>query len=217
MKNPSVFFFRTFHIAMFIMLLYSCQTSGPNPPDMTGKFKLTFSLKEGTVNKEKINNDIRDAIETAKGEIEKTRSDLEKEFNVDNIDTSTVEGKIEYSAKMFGKSMSQLGLQMSELGKGMGGLVGNIVKEGLNLSDDIFNKIEINVELQEDGDIKADDSVLNIGTSNSSWEVKGGEFILKNRKKESVEIFKITERNSKGFTLEKDNLIMNFNKINGNS
>lgn len=195
------------------MSMNSCTNFGPHPSDMTGKFIVNFSMKEDAVKKDQIKNRISDALNEAKDELTNAKRDLDREFDVNNIDTTTVEGKIEYSAKMFGKSMAQFGLQLGELGKNMGGIFGNLAEQGINLSAAMLNKIEVEVELLEDGDIKTEDSMLNFSTANARWEVKEDEFIISNRDNEPTGIFKIIDRNNQGFVIEKENVQINFKRI----
>lgn len=213
MKNQMQIYSHTILLLITVLTFTSCMNSGPHPTDMTGKFRLTFSMKEGAINKEKINNSVRDAIKDVESEMSKAKKEIDAAFDVSSVDTTSIEGKIEYAAKIFGKSMSQLGTNMGDLGISLGGILGSVAENGITFSESILNEIEVNVELQQDGDIKADNSILNFGTANAFWEVKGDEFIISDKEKKPNNTLKIIERNSEGFVLEKEQILLHFKHL----
>lgn len=105
-----------------IVLLISCKDTSPQPSDLVGNYTVTLSLRDGVVNTEAIKDSINDAMSKASEELNKAKLEMNEEFNFADIDTTTPEGKIEYAAKKFGKTIAEAGLGMGELGKEMGSL-----------------------------------------------------------------------------------------------
>ena len=83
---------------------------------------------------------------------------------------------------------------------------------GLDMAESIIKNLNISVELQEDGDIKSRGSIVDFGLRNAKWEVKDGMFLLYKDEGQEPEVFKISQRSSKGFILEKDKFLIDFVK-----
>lgn len=208
MKNISLF---TFCIFLPFM---SCKDLGPNPEIMVGTYQVTGQLKDGTIDTEEISKSVSDAVKDAKVEIQNARKEIDQELDLANIDTTTAEGKIEYAAKKFGKSMSDIGLTMGELGKDLGDLFGGLAGEGIGLAQSILKNINAEIDLQADGDLKAKNSLINISLPNATWQVDGDQFILHTDNKTQSDTFLITKRSGEGFMLSKDELELHFVKKN---
>ena len=208
MKNCVKYYF-TFSI---LFSLLACKESGPFPSDMVGNYSVTASLAEGTINKSAIRDSIQTAMEKAEEDIKKAKEEIEKELNLDDIDTTTTAGKIEFAAKKFGKSMADIGVNMGELGKDMGNLFSNLAVDGINLSESILKNIDVDVELLQDGKIKTKGGLISLGLKEASWQGKDDYFLLKTNENNSEDTFRIKDRHSDGFVLEKDKLLITFSK-----
>ena len=190
----------------------ACKESGPFPSDMVGNYSVTASLAEGTINKSVIRDSIQTAMEKAEDDIKKAKEEIEKELNLNDIDTTTTEGKIEFAAKKFGKSMADIGVNMGELGKDMGNLFSNLAVDGISLSESILNNINIDVELLQDGKIKTKGGLISLGLKDATWLVNDDYFLLKTNESDTQDTFRIKDRHAEGFVLEKDKLLITFSK-----
>jgi hypothetical protein len=208
MKNISIFTFCS------ILFLNACKEFGPQPPSMVGTFEVSGKLKDGTIDTDEISNSVSDAMNEVKTEMQKARREIDQEFDLANIDTTTAEGKIEYAAKKFGKSMSDLGLSMGEMGKDLGNIFGGLAEDGMGLAQSILKNINAEIELQADGDVKAKNSLINISLPNASWQVDGDQFILFTDHKAQSDTFLISNKSTEGFILSKDELELHFVKKN---
>lgn len=208
MKNCVKVFF-TFSILFSLM---ACKESGPFPSDMVGNYSVTASLAEGTINKSAIRDSIQTAMEKAEDDIKKAKEEIEKELNLNDIDTTTTEGKIEFAAKKFGKSMADIGVNMGELGKDMGNLFSNLAVDGISLSESILKNINIDVELLQDGKIKTKGGLISLGLKDATWLVNDDYFLLKTNESDTQDTFRIKDRHAEGFVLEKDKLLITFSK-----
>lgn len=208
MKNITLFTFCT------IMCFISCNEFGPNPTSMVGLYEVSAQLKDGTVNTNEITKSVSDAMKDVKTEMQKARNEIDQELDLANIDTTTAEGKIEYAAKKFGKSMSDIGLTMGELGKDLGNLFGGLAGEGVGLAQSILKNINAEIDLQADGDLKANSSLISISLPNATWKVDGDQFILFTDNKAESDTFLITKKSTEGFILSKDELELHFMKKN---
>jgi DNA-binding protein Fis len=128
-------------IFLFIFTLtftfFSCQNFGPNPQDLVGNYNVSFSLKEDIIDNKSIRDSINYAFEKAAVDIEKAKRELDEELNLSSLDTSQLEGKIEYAAKSFSKSIADIGLNFGGLGKDLGGLISGIATSTLGLTEAI--------------------------------------------------------------------------------
>jgi len=202
-----------FSVLLIVAMIHtSCKDAGPNPSEMTGQYTVTAALKEGALNKKAIKDSIITAMESAKEEIAKARLELSEELNLSDIDTSTSEGKIEYATKQFAKTMGETGLNMGDIGKDIGGFFGDLATGGLGLAESLLEKISLDVELQADGDIKTQESFIAFGLKDAKWEVNGDHFLLHHDQGESTDTLVIVNRDSNGFTLEKDKVLITFLK-----
>jgi hypothetical protein len=203
-----------FSIVVFCNIIFfvSCKESGPFPSDMVGNYSVTASLAEGTINKNTIRDSIQMAMEKAEDDLKKAKEEIEKELNLDDIDTTTTEGKIEFAAKKFGKSMADIGVNMGELGKDMGNLFSNLAEDGIGLSESILKNINIDVELLQDGKIKTKGGLVSLGLKDATWVVQDDYFLLKTSESDTQDTFRIKDRHTDGFVLEKDKLLITFSK-----
>lgn len=207
MQNKSILLF----FSLFLILT-SCKDRGPQPDDMVGLYVVSAQLTDGVFDKEDIKSSITDAFKEAKNDIAKAKDEIKTEFDLLTIDTSTVEGKIEYAAKKFSKSMAELGTSMGEIGTELGGLISGLTTSGFDLGENLLKNMKLDVELQSDGDIKVNNPWVNIGLKNAKWEVKGNQFILIRDNNETPDVFEIKDRNANGFTLSKDEIEIQFVK-----
>lgn len=197
----------------FMMVSFmACKDNGPRPSDMVGSYKVTGRLADGAVNKAAIKDSIDQAMKKASEELKKAKKEMAEEMDVTGIDTTTAEGKIEYAAKQMGKSFSQLGEGLGDLTGQLGEMVSGLTVNGLDMAESIIKNLNITVELQEDGDIKSKGSIIDFGLRNAKWEVKDGMFLLYREEGKEPESFRISNRTSKGFTLEKDKFLIDFVK-----
>jgi len=212
MKRPFNPFMLLIAVPLVMATLMACKDSGPRPSDMVGNFKVTGRLKEGTVNKSAIRDSINNAMKKASEELKKAKKEMTEEMDVSGIDTTTAEGKIEYAAKQMAGSFSQLGEGLGDLTGQLGEMVSGVTVNGLDMAESIIKNLNISVELQEDGDIKSRGSIVDFGLRNAKWEVKDGMFLLYKDEGQEPEVFKISQRSSKGFILEKDKFLIDFVK-----
>ncbi|MBC7884211.1 MAG: hypothetical protein H7X99_01970 [Saprospiraceae bacterium] len=200
-----------FFIPVFITFC-ACGDSGPHPSDMVGHYTVTAALDEDAINKTAIRDSIQTAMQHAEDEISKAKEELEKELNLNDIDTTSIEGKLEFSTKKFGKSMADIGINMGELGQEMGNLFSDLAADGINLSESILKNINLDVELLPDGYIRAKGSLISLGLKDAKWQVVGDHFLLKTNETDGQDTFKINSRTNDGFVLEKDKLQITFLK-----
>lgn len=191
-----------------IVLLISCKDTSPQPSDLVGNYTVTLSLRDGVVNTEAIKDSINDAMSKASEELNKAKLEMNEEFNFADIDTTTPEGKIEYAAKKFGKTIAEAGLGMGELGKEMGSLFSGLAEGGIGITKSLLENMTFDVELQAEGNIMASGSVLNIGLNDKTWKVVGDDFIIMDANQKEDQILKIKERSDRGLTLTKDDIII---------
>ncbi|HPN69031.1 MAG TPA: hypothetical protein PLZ32_05910 [Saprospiraceae bacterium] len=194
------------------LIIFSCKDNSPQPADLVGNYTVEAKLKEKVIDTEAIKDTIAKAMEEASKEIEKARKELNEDLDLSNIDTTTLEGKMEYIGKSFGAKMGNLGLEMGDLGKDLGGMVGELAGTGLSLSEQLLRNVKLDVELQADGDVKTSSKFINFGLDNAKWRVENDEFIVVKPEDSQPDHFKIIERNDTGFSIEKDKVILHFTK-----
>lgn len=200
------------NILPILLVLFSCKDQGPQPADMVGKYEITVRLKEGVADKKSIKSEINEALKKVGDEMEDAKKTLEKEVDLSDIDTSTLDGKIEYNAKVFGKSIAEVGLEMGTLSEDFGDSMSGIAESLLDFSESMIKKIRVEIELLANGDFKTQNKLVNLGYNNSKWEVSGDEFIITNNGDTTTKRLKIIKRDSNGFSVEEEKVILDFNK-----
>lgn len=201
-----------FYFLIGFVTLLSCKDTGPHPVDLVGNYVVSARMNKDIIDKDAIQSEIKAAMQEASSEMAKAKEELAVEMDFNSIDTSTTEGKMEYAAKKFGQSMAEVGMTFGEAGKNLGDLVSNLAVEGVGLGETILNNINLEIELQADGDIKAKSTIVNLGLKNATWEVVGDQFILHKENNDTPDTFIIKHRTNTGFTIENDDISIDFNK-----
>lgn len=204
-------FLHYFSLALiFTLFIVSCKDTSPQPSALVGNYVVSARLSDKTLNSTVIKDSIDLALSKVKEELQIAKEEMKREFDASAVDTSTLEGKLEYLAKSFGKEVADVGIDMS--GE-FSGLISDIATKGFDLSKNLLTKLKIDVELQADGDIKAKGSIGSLGLNNATWQVKGDQFIVsRSDSTEGTDIFDIIEKNDQGFILNKDELNIIFTK-----
>lgn len=204
--------FMTLFVFIFALSSFSCKENDPHPSDITGNYLVTASLVKGAIDKEAIRDSIKAAIHGAKADLAKAKTEMEKEMDIENLDTTTTDGKIEYGAKKFAKSITEISFDMGKLGDNMGNLFANLADEGVNLSETILKNINMEVDLLPDGKVNTSGTWLSLGLKNAEWKVENDYFLLKTENDVSLDTFFIKNKSQQGFVLEKDKLQLSFVK-----
>ncbi|MBK9737201.1 MAG: hypothetical protein IPO92_20525 [Saprospiraceae bacterium] len=80
-------------LALLITSFFSCKDKDVKMSDLVGNYEVSMKLKEGTIDKASIKDSIDNAMEIGKRH-SKAKSEMEKDLNIDEIDTTTAEGKL---------------------------------------------------------------------------------------------------------------------------
>jgi hypothetical protein len=193
---------------MILVFMGSCTQKTITNKDMTGKYSVHLELDEKTFDKQGIRDSVAQAISKAKDELSKAKVDFDLK-----MDTSTAEGKMEYYAKSFAKTMSSFGKDLGELGILMGEAAGDVAVSAMEMTENLVQHIKMDVELKEDGTIATDSNLVNnIQFSGTKWETKDNVFILKDEDGKTKHEYKITDESDKGFVLAQDKYRLVFEK-----
>jgi hypothetical protein len=197
-------------LSLFVLSLISCKTA-PDKASLAGD----YSIKAEWKNKEKIQSDVKKELEgtwqKVSDDLSKAQEDLESDFDLSTIDTTTAEGKIEYASKKLAKEVSSVGMKVGESAGDLGKSVGNAALQGLGGLEAMFDGLNLDVTLQPDGDIKTK-GMASWVTGNMSWDVVGDEMIIKDAKSEEVINAAIVSSDDKGFVLEYKELRLIFTR-----
>lgn len=198
--------------AIATILFQSCSNFNNTKKEYAGKYTVKLELVKGIIPKEAIKDSIKAGLSEAKETINNARKQMNDDLKLEDVDTSTTEGKIEYAAKSFGKGVGEFGLAMGEFGRSMGELAANVATGSLDLAEKAINKINFKVELKEDGTVISDKTgVNNFKLDESTWEVEGKTFYLVDSDK-NKEAFEIVSKKEDGFVLKKDKMKFIFSK-----
>jgi hypothetical protein len=130
---------------------------------------------------------------------------VKSELSTENIDTSTVEGKIEYAAKNFAKGMSGFGEMMAQLGTDLSSLSLSAIDGLFDQTNGLTKNMNADVELKEDGSVKiTGNPILKFIAAQLTWDLEGDYFILKNDKGEVEQKLLISDKTSEGFILSNE-------------
>ena len=198
---------------VFIMLFSACNSEKNTRNEYVGKYEVQIKLGDIPINKTAIRDSIKAGLAEADKALKEAKIEVDTDLKLNNIDTTTAEGKIEYAAKAFGKSMNEVGSTLGSLAKGMGELAAGIAEGGLDMADNILKNMHFKVELSDDGTIKGSTvNFSNVSFDGSTWAVRANKFYIKSKDGSSEEEFNITKHDENGFVIEKDKAIFTFTK-----
>ncbi|MCO6464755.1 MAG: hypothetical protein J5I52_11470 [Saprospiraceae bacterium] len=200
-------------VAVFYIALISC-SNYITKNDMVGSYIVNLQLNEKKYNKEAIQIQVDSAMNKAKDEFARTKSEMDHKFaDIEKIDTTTFEGKMEYMAMSLGKSLSDFGNNLTQMGDGLKNMMTALGGESLDLLKGITDEMTVEVELQADGDIKIKDNLFSFGFNNSKWELKDNKFIVqRNLDNEKPIEFTVSEVNDEGFILSREDFKLIFKR-----
>jgi hypothetical protein len=199
-------------ISLLVLGMVSCDELRPNPADMVGHFSVSASFNDTGFNEKGIKDSILNVVQNAKEEIATARNKMNQELNLTDIDTMTVEGKIEYAAKKFALSIGDIGLNLGEMGNDAGSLFGNIATGGIGFAESVLKSLSLDIELKADGEIRTKESYVNLGLNDAKWEVRSDKFLVHYSENKRTDTLLIREHSSNGFKLKRDNLLLEFKK-----
>jgi hypothetical protein len=198
---------------LFALIFFQfCSSNSDNRKDFTGHYNVKLQLDEGTIPKAAIKDSIKAGFAEAKEALKNAKIKINEDIDLSKVDTTTAEGKIEYAAKAFGKGMGEFGIAMGEFGKSIGELAAGVASGSLDFADAIINKIAFDLDLNDDGSIKAKNTkISNFSFEDANWEVEGKTFYLIDKDK-NKEAFEIISKKEDGFILKKDKVKFIFSK-----
>ncbi len=196
-----------------LCILIACKENKKEKDNMVGTYSVHLELDSKSFDKQSVKDSVTQALNKAKEEISKAQSEFAQQMDTSKIDTSTAEGKMEFIAKSFAKSLSSFGKDLGELGIMVGEAAGDIAVNAMDMTEELIQKIKMDVELREDGKMVSSSTFAkNIQFMGSNWEVKEDQFIFKNSENQQLHQYKITELTDKGFVLVQDKYRLIFNK-----
>ncbi len=194
---------------LIIITTSTCVQKTPTKKTMTGKYNVHLELNEKTIDKQGIKDSITNALSKAKEELSKVNVDFDLQ-----MDTSTAEGKMEFFAKSFAKTMANFGKDLGNLGIMMGEAAGDVALQAMELTENLISKIKMDVELKENGEIiplSGENSTIQFTAK--KWEVVDDKFIIKDEEYRKQHEFTITDHTDNGFVLVQDKYRLIFERL----
>ena len=189
-----------------MMNLLACSESGPRPESMIGWYNVSLS----SVNKQAGNEE--QGIPEAENKMPSDRegstsiSETVETDLLQDIDTSTMDGKIQYSARQFETSMKALG-------EGLSDVFNSLAKTGMNIKNGLLEDIRFDAELQEDGDIKIKEMPVDIfQVRDATWAVDGKQFFIFRGQSDTL-TFDIVKKSKKQILLQNEDIAIKLDKI----
>lgn len=205
-------FIKTTLSVMAMVILLSCNQFGDPKKEFAGDYKVRVELDKEIFAENAIRDSINLKMAEMKKELGKAQKEMQDSFNLEKIDTTTPEGKIEYAAKSFAKGITGLAGPLGELGKSLGEMGAGIAKGSVSMIGDLIGNIRFNVSLNQNGTVSTDyDNVNFFGTRDATWDVRGDKFIITGKDNEKQE-FDIIGKKEGGFELRKDKVRLVFDK-----
>ncbi len=196
---------KQFPSIIFLALLFFVNCSSATAPkkSLSGSYTVNVEIKDLNINKDQIQNSIKEGMQSMKSELNSDK--VKSELSTENIDTSTVEGKIEYAAKNFAKGMSGFGEMMAQLGTDLSSLSLSAIDGLFDQTNGLTKNMNADVELKEDGSVKiTGNPILKFIAAQLTWDLEGDYFILKNDKGEVEQKLLISDKTSEGFILSNE-------------
>lgn len=189
---------------MATIILFSCGQFTDPRKEYAGDYTVRIELDKKLISDEAVQDTINSKMAELKEKLAKAETEMKDSFNLESIDTTTPEGRMEYAAKSFAKGMTGLLSPLGELGKSFGEMGAGFAKGGIAMLNDLVGKMKFNVSLNANGTINTDyDSVDVLGTRNSTWNIEDNKFQLIS-KDNKIQSFDIVSKKEDGFVLRKD-------------
>ncbi|NOT37365.1 MAG: hypothetical protein HOP11_08315 [Saprospiraceae bacterium] len=198
---------------VYLVLFISCSNPAKIPTTLTGNYELSLNLKDKSIEAiHSMKDSVKIALQAARAEMRNAK--IDNEIDLNKIDTSTSEGKIEYVAKALSKTLTDsLIPQFDLLADGISGLVNNTGDIGVNMLEAALRLVTINISLKEDGTISTNQELIKAQfNTDLKWKQEGERFILMNSEGSAEQIFTIQNHQESGFDLVNDKIILNFSK-----
>jgi len=194
------------------ILFLSCQENSLQPADFVGTYSVKPNLETEKNEINNIKDQIKKGLSDLKSDLRQSKNDLNEEFDLNNIDTTNLSGKMEYLAKSLSNSMQEVGSTLEENNPNFSEIFGEIAESGLKLKDQFFQNLSFDIELQSDGDIKLKNFFMaQMILADSRWEIHGKEFRILSENNKS-QIFKIENKTRDGFKLKNEELELDFSR-----
>jgi len=188
-----------------MLTIGSCAGKAIKSTEMTGIYSVHLELDHDKFNKEHVHDTVAKAMEKAREELSRFKTEVDQKIDTAFIDTSTTQGRMEYFAKSFAKSMTAFGKDLGELGILLGEAAGDVASEAVDFTEILVRQIQLDVELLADGQIVTHSPVARkIQFVGSRWEVSGDQFLMKDDQDKVVRSYKITSQTDGGFELTHD-------------
>jgi hypothetical protein len=184
---------------LIVIALGSCKDNlkTNTKKNMVGKYDVHLELNEKTFDKQGVKDSVTEALSKAKEELSKMKMDFDEK-----MDTSTAEGKMEYYAKSFAKTMASFGKDLGELGILMGQAAGDVAVKAMDMTEDLVQHIKMDVELKENGQMITNSNLIyKVQFSGSHWEVNNDIFTFKDDEGHAKHEYKIVDKTDNGFVL----------------
>lgn len=142
-----------FKISALCLALGACATKSISPRyQFSGMYKVRIELQKNKLQMP----GLRDSVEAGMKSTQKALSEAQHMTDLDltKIDTSTIEGKVEYSATAFAKSIFQIGIQLGNVGDEIGKYADQLSTESISGLASFLDQQIFEVQLFEDGSIK---------------------------------------------------------------
>ncbi len=173
---------------------------------MTGNYTVHLELDKQQFNKQAVRDTIAEAMTKAKDDLAKAKLEIDASMDTSFIDTSSFEGKMEYFAKSFAKSMAGFGKDLGEMGILLGEAAGDVAAGAMDFTESLIQKIKLDIELKENGQVITSSELANriqfIGTK---WEISGDTLTFKDNNDTKVQSYPVTELSANGFVLLHNN------------
>lgn len=202
-------------VVLFPLLLnlLACGESGPRPKSMIGWYNVSLSSVNATVDSGMGDIQQKESNSDSEQGSGKSMSEADENEIAPDIDTSTIEGKIQYSGRQFETSLKTLGKNVAAWGQELSEVFNSLAKTGMNIKNDLLEDIRFDAELQEDGDIKIKEMPVDIfQVRDATWAVDGKQFFIFRGQSDTL-IFDIVKKSKNQILLQNKEIAIKLDKI----
>jgi hypothetical protein len=192
-----------------LSLMISCGEFGPNPSSFVGQYDI--SIKElSKLDRTSINNDMKNMTTELESTLREFGTAM-KDIRLADIDTSTIEGKIEFLSKSLSQNIGDLTMAIGkESGQSIGKMIETLVDGGLKIGESAMKNLKMTAELQKDGDFKMSFYPYESKVyANTKWRIEGSHFFVYTDEEE-IYRFKVQQIKKNGFELKNEDMVLAF-------
>lgn len=199
----------TLFLAGIVFFMFSCKTEKPQPDELVGEYLVTIDVPE-----DKKGDNMKDEsrfFDSFSVNLKESWDEWADTLSI-KYDTTTIDGKLEYTTRMFGESMKEFGNQLGGFMENLGDFMKDFSENAGEWKNNLLKNLKFRVELQADGDLQLKEGVGGLfSLRDAKWKIEKDSFFVM-KSDSTLYSLHVLERDASHLVLQKDELIIRMQK-----